>query len=291
MTGGHDSRRLRRCSSSRSCSPTRPTWRSCPAMVLGGIGMAITMTPMTAAALSAVPVDKAGVGSGMLNTFRQVGGALGIAVMGAILASGSKSALADGAHAGGRVHERPPHALYVAAVIAFAGALAAARHGRSHARSRASESEAARACRGGMSSVSAAAAACGRAPIGDRRGGAPGLRLGELRRRRRRPRSPAPRGSRSRSSTALPVEEAISGSPVSTRPGGELRVAIEAKIGARSEHGSRSRRRRGRASPWCEPVAPELVDPGGDRGGRRRGDPGRTCPRGTCARCTTSSPR
>jgi ABC-type uncharacterized transport system permease subunit len=45
------------------------------------------MTPMTAAALGSVPVDKSGVGSGVLNTFRQIGGALGIAVMGAIVAS------------------------------------------------------------------------------------------------------------------------------------------------------------------------------------------------------------
>jgi hypothetical protein len=45
------------------------------------------MTPMTAAALGSVPVAKSGVGSGVLNTFRQVGGALGIAVMGAIVAS------------------------------------------------------------------------------------------------------------------------------------------------------------------------------------------------------------
>ena len=37
--------------------------------------------------MGAVPVDKAGVGSGVLNSFRQVGGSLGIAVMGAILAS------------------------------------------------------------------------------------------------------------------------------------------------------------------------------------------------------------
>ena len=44
------------------------------------------MTPMTAAAMGAVPVDKAGVGSAVLNTFRQVGGALGIAVIGAIVA-------------------------------------------------------------------------------------------------------------------------------------------------------------------------------------------------------------
>src|SRR3954470_13518577 len=49
--------------------------------------MAMTMSPMTSAAMGAVPVDKAGVGSGVLNSFRQVGGSLGIAVMGAILAS------------------------------------------------------------------------------------------------------------------------------------------------------------------------------------------------------------
>ena len=46
----------------------------------------MTMTPVTAAAMSAVPVDKAGVGSAVLNSARQVGGSLGIAVMGAIVA-------------------------------------------------------------------------------------------------------------------------------------------------------------------------------------------------------------
>ena len=54
-------------------------WGILPGLVVGGTGMALTMTPMTAAAMSAVPVDKAGVGSGMLNTFRQVGGSFGIA--------------------------------------------------------------------------------------------------------------------------------------------------------------------------------------------------------------------
>ncbi len=107
-----------------------------PAMVLGGLGMAITMTPMTAAALSSVPVDKAGVGSGMLNTFRQVGGALGIAVMGAILASGSNAALAGGATKIEGFMNGLHHALYVAAIIAFAGALTALVTVRSHARSR-----------------------------------------------------------------------------------------------------------------------------------------------------------
>jgi len=107
-----------------------------PAMLLGGVGMASTMTPMTAAALSSVPVDKAGVGSGMLNTFRQVGGSVGIALMGAILASGSKSALANGATQVDAFMSGLHHALYTSSVIAFCGALTAALTIRSHARAR-----------------------------------------------------------------------------------------------------------------------------------------------------------
>jgi EmrB/QacA subfamily drug resistance transporter len=62
-------------------------WTLLPPMIVGGVGMAMTMSPMTSAAMGAVPVDKAGVGSGVLNSFRQVGGSLGIALMGAIVAS------------------------------------------------------------------------------------------------------------------------------------------------------------------------------------------------------------
>jgi EmrB/QacA subfamily drug resistance transporter len=62
-------------------------WDIFPGLIVGGFGMALVMTPMTAAALGSVPVEKSGVGSGVLNTFRQVGGALGIAVMGAIVTS------------------------------------------------------------------------------------------------------------------------------------------------------------------------------------------------------------
>jgi EmrB/QacA subfamily drug resistance transporter len=62
-------------------------WDILPGLIVGGLGMALVMTPMTAAALGSVPVEKSGVGSGVLNTFRQLGGALGIAVMGAIVAS------------------------------------------------------------------------------------------------------------------------------------------------------------------------------------------------------------
>src|SRR5258707_463633 len=64
-------------------------WALLPGLLLGGIGMGMTMTPVTAAAMSAVSVDKAGVGSAVLNSARQVGGSLGIAVMGSIVAAAS----------------------------------------------------------------------------------------------------------------------------------------------------------------------------------------------------------
>ena len=49
--------------------------------------MAITMAPTTAAAMGAVPIDKAGVGSAVINSMRQVGGSLGIAIMGTVVAA------------------------------------------------------------------------------------------------------------------------------------------------------------------------------------------------------------
>ena len=57
-----------------------------PGLIVGGVGMALVMTPSAAAAIRSLPVDKSGVGSAVLNAFRQVGGAMGIALMGAIMA-------------------------------------------------------------------------------------------------------------------------------------------------------------------------------------------------------------
>jgi EmrB/QacA subfamily drug resistance transporter len=99
-------------------------WTLLPALVLGGIGMAMTMSPMTSAAMGSVPIDKAGVGSGVLNSFRQVGGSLGIAVIGAIVASYThapprsplgRQEFVDGLHA----------ALFVSAAITLLGAIVA----------------------------------------------------------------------------------------------------------------------------------------------------------------------
>jgi EmrB/QacA subfamily drug resistance transporter len=62
-------------------------WNILPGLLIGGTGMAVTMAPTTAAAMGSVPVDKAGVGSAVINSMRQVGGSLGIAVMGALVAT------------------------------------------------------------------------------------------------------------------------------------------------------------------------------------------------------------
>jgi EmrB/QacA subfamily drug resistance transporter len=99
-------------------------WDILPGLIVGGLGMSLTMAPTTAAALSAVPTDKAGVGSAVLNAFRQVGGSLGIAIMGALVASQLHvtprspryaSQFVDGYHLG----------LHVAAGFALTGALLA----------------------------------------------------------------------------------------------------------------------------------------------------------------------
>ncbi|MGD9738837.1 MAG: DHA2 family efflux MFS transporter permease subunit [Bauldia sp.] len=101
-------------------------WSFLPGTILGGIGMASTMSPMTAAALGSVPVDKAGVGSGMLNTFRQVGVSIGIALMGAIFASQETTAIAAGAGPVDAFLAGLNPAFRIAAIIALAGAAIAA---------------------------------------------------------------------------------------------------------------------------------------------------------------------
>jgi EmrB/QacA subfamily drug resistance transporter len=99
-------------------------WDILPGLLTGGLGMALTMTPTTAAAMGAVAVDNAGVGSAVLNSSRQVGGSLGIAVMGALVASqiDTTSPLPLQAE---QFVEGYHLALYVAAGIALCGAAVA----------------------------------------------------------------------------------------------------------------------------------------------------------------------
>jgi Na+/melibiose symporter-like transporter len=65
---------------------TMPQWVIEVLMAGFGIGMGLVMTPATNAIMSAVPREKAGAGAGVNNTVRQVAAALGVAVLGSILA-------------------------------------------------------------------------------------------------------------------------------------------------------------------------------------------------------------
>jgi EmrB/QacA subfamily drug resistance transporter len=64
-----------------------------PAFILLGVGIALTMSPMSTAAMNSVAVTKAGVASGILSMGRMVGGSLGVAVTGALFQGSFKSRL------------------------------------------------------------------------------------------------------------------------------------------------------------------------------------------------------
>jgi|SRR5579884_346998 len=89
-----------------------------PAFVVGGIGLAFSFVPVTIASLTGVAPGDAGVASGLVNTARQVGGSLGLALVTTIAATAAAhvgvgpAALNHGFHV----------ALYVLAGIALAGA-------------------------------------------------------------------------------------------------------------------------------------------------------------------------
>jgi MFS family permease len=113
--------------------------------IVAGVGVALVNAPLASTAVSVVPPARAGMGSGINSTFRQVGIATGTAALGAlfqhILASDAKGALAR-VPAEVLAQGRPPlpgqaaHEAYatlftdgmndillVAAIVAFAGAI------------------------------------------------------------------------------------------------------------------------------------------------------------------------
>ena len=72
-----------------------PYWVIGLALTALGLGMAYTMTTATDAVMAALPEAKAGVGSALNDTFRQVGGALGVGIFGSILNSVYSSSISD----------------------------------------------------------------------------------------------------------------------------------------------------------------------------------------------------
>ncbi|MDN5743959.1 MAG: MFS transporter [Nocardioidaceae bacterium] len=66
-----------------------------PFVLLMSLGMGMTFVPMTLAAVHRVRTEDAGIGSGVLNTMQQVGGALGLATLSAVAAHFTTSTLGD----------------------------------------------------------------------------------------------------------------------------------------------------------------------------------------------------
>ena len=71
-------------------------------LLLQGAGMAHIVAPATEAMMATLPRDRVGAGSSVNNTVRQVGGALGVAVLGSVLASSYR------AHVAAVVEQLPP---------------------------------------------------------------------------------------------------------------------------------------------------------------------------------------
>jgi len=95
-----------------------------PGFMLLGIGIALTMSPMTSAAMNAVAVEKAGIASGVLSMFRMVGGSLGVAITGAIFqgAAGSSFVTATPQH----FVDGLSNAMFVSGAVTLVGAVVAA---------------------------------------------------------------------------------------------------------------------------------------------------------------------
>jgi EmrB/QacA subfamily drug resistance transporter len=96
-----------------------------PSLIVAA-GMGIAFVPVTIAAVSGVAPHEAGLASGLVNTSRLFGGALGLAILATIATSTTNSHLHHGASAGAALSDGFQVAFVVAAAFAFAGAIVAA---------------------------------------------------------------------------------------------------------------------------------------------------------------------
>ena len=86
-------------------------------VLLAGVGMGMTMVPMLIAVQSAVPRAALGVATSMTQFFRAVGGAIGLSVMGAVMAQRLQA---------GQPMVEALHGVFVVGLVICVGALAAA---------------------------------------------------------------------------------------------------------------------------------------------------------------------
>jgi EmrB/QacA subfamily drug resistance transporter len=103
-------------------TPTTDTWIVSGTLFVLAIGMANVMAPATGAVMSAVPEAKAGVGSAMNDLLRQLGGALGVAVIGSVMNTAYRDRMA-GAVSGLPAQAAAAAGDSVGAAVAIAGRL------------------------------------------------------------------------------------------------------------------------------------------------------------------------
>lgn len=74
-------------------TPTTGYLQIVPGLVVFGAGIALTTAPSTGLIISALPIDRAGVGSAVNDTTRELGGSFGVAVLGSVVTSAYKAGL------------------------------------------------------------------------------------------------------------------------------------------------------------------------------------------------------
>ena len=76
-------------------SLTSSYWLFALGLVVQALGMGLTTAPSTGAIMRSLPLHKAGVGSTVNDTTRELGGALGVAVIGSLVASHFRTSIHD----------------------------------------------------------------------------------------------------------------------------------------------------------------------------------------------------
>ncbi|MGI9579032.1 MAG: DHA2 family efflux MFS transporter permease subunit [Microthrixaceae bacterium] len=75
--------------------PSTPYLQTAVALVVVAAGVGFLMPPSTSAIVTSLPADKAGVGSAVNDLTREVGGLIGIAVVGSLVALGYRSSVSE----------------------------------------------------------------------------------------------------------------------------------------------------------------------------------------------------
>jgi EmrB/QacA subfamily drug resistance transporter len=76
-------------------APDRGAWAFVPGLFVYGIGVGLASAQLTSVILAEIPSRESGQASGMQSTFRQVGAAVGIALLGTVLAATLRTGTAD----------------------------------------------------------------------------------------------------------------------------------------------------------------------------------------------------